>query len=74
MTVMLKVRPIWKKNQRENAPMLLWSQSWMMLLVLTVKHRDDNEAANKVDNQLPIEQPNKLQFKNHDEVLNKDKY
>ena len=54
--------------------MLLWSQSWMMLLVLTMKHRDDNEAADKVDNQLPIEQPNKLQFKNHDEALNKDKY
>lgn len=46
----------------------------MMLLVLTMKHRDDNEAADKVDNQLPIEQPNKLQFKNHDEALNKDKY
>ena len=36
--------------------------------------RDNNEAADEVENQLSIEQPNRQKFKNLDEVLEKDKY
>ena len=89
MTMMLKVGPIWKKNQWEKTLILLYSQLWMVLAdtdnealieVLIGDHiaenedRDGNEHADEVENQLPIEQPKKQKFKNLDQVLDEDKY